>query len=81
MLSKIDIIIQAGTSSSETETTNPSHEMLRSTLAAYPETTFGEMLKEPPKEVVEHKEYFFYRNGEAFGFIMQFYREGKIKWF
>ncbi|CAG8518689.1 7101_t:CDS:2 [Ambispora gerdemannii] len=59
------------------------YETNRSTLTAYPETFLGTMFNErnaallhPTKE----GEYFIDRDGTAFKYIMQYYRDGKISW-
>ncbi|CAG8715607.1 36512_t:CDS:2 [Gigaspora margarita] len=59
------------------------YETLRSTLVAQPETLLGTMFRdknEYVKNSVNGNEYFFDRNGEAFYYIIEFYRTGKLLW-
>ncbi|CAG8764213.1 5629_t:CDS:2 [Gigaspora margarita] len=57
------------------------YETYRSTLAKYPETLLGTMFSsrnEALLHTTNGNEYFFDRNGDAFRYIMTFYRDGKI---
>ncbi|CAG8699690.1 7162_t:CDS:2 [Dentiscutata erythropus] len=59
------------------------YETLRSTLISQPETLLGTMVQEQNEYInnsVNGNEYFFDRNGEAFYYIMEFYRTGKLLW-
>ncbi|CAG8465873.1 20009_t:CDS:2 [Dentiscutata erythropus] len=59
------------------------YETLRSTLTSQPETLLGKMFQkhnEYIKNSFNENEYFFNRNGEAFYYIMEFYRTGKFLW-
>ncbi|CAG8727202.1 1786_t:CDS:2, partial [Dentiscutata erythropus] len=59
------------------------YETFRSTLTAQPETLLGKMFRDQNeyiKNSVNGNEYFFNRNGEAFYYIMEFYRTGKLLW-
>ncbi|CAG8582134.1 27513_t:CDS:2 [Dentiscutata erythropus] len=59
------------------------YETLRSTLIAQPETLLGTMFQDQNefiKNSINGNEYFFNRNGEAFYYIMEFYRTGKLLW-
>ncbi|CAG8539493.1 20977_t:CDS:2 [Dentiscutata erythropus] len=59
------------------------YETLRSTFTAQPETLLGTMFRDQNeyiKNSVNGNEYFFDRNGEAFYYIMEFYRTGKLLW-
>ncbi|CAJ0628091.1 8093_t:CDS:2 [Entrophospora sp. SA101] len=57
----------------------------RSTLTAYPETLLGTMFQERNKELLnpinsdnENNEYFIDRNGKAFHYVLEYYRNGEI---
>ncbi|RIB10921.1 BTB/POZ protein [Gigaspora rosea] len=59
------------------------YETYRSTLAKYPETLLGTMFSsrnEALLHTTNGNEYFFDRNGDAFRYIMTFYRDGKISY-
>ncbi|RIA91079.1 BTB/POZ protein [Glomus cerebriforme] len=59
------------------------YETFRSTLTAYPETLLGTMFHEHNKSLIQSnddREFFFDRNGNAFHYIMEFYRNGEILW-
>ncbi|RIB24344.1 BTB/POZ protein [Gigaspora rosea] len=59
------------------------YETLRSTLIAQPETLLGTMFQDQNeyiKNSINENEYFFNRNGEAFYYIMEFYRTEKLLW-
>ncbi|CAG8504856.1 22815_t:CDS:2 [Cetraspora pellucida] len=58
------------------------YETYRSTLTKYPETLLGVMFSSRNEELLHptnENEYFFDRNGNAFRYIMTFYRTGKIQ--
>ncbi|CAG8553093.1 1214_t:CDS:2 [Ambispora leptoticha] len=59
------------------------YETFRSTLTAYPDTLLGTMFQDRNRELqhaTNKNEYFFDRNGRAFHYIMEFYRNGEIDW-
>ncbi|GBB93613.1 hypothetical protein RclHR1_00220047 [Rhizophagus clarus] len=59
------------------------YETYPSTLTAFPDTLLGTMFQERNREMLHPKngnEYFIDRNGYAFRYILEFYRNGKILW-
>ncbi|CAG8827480.1 14466_t:CDS:2, partial [Racocetra persica] len=57
------------------------YETYRSTLTKYPETLLGVMFSSRNEELLHptnENEYFFDRNGDAFRYIMSFYRTANI---
>ncbi|CAG8575114.1 BTB/POZ protein [Gigaspora rosea] len=59
------------------------YETFQSTLAAQPGTLLGAMFQDRNKclrHPINGNEYFFDRNSEAFYYIMEFYRTGKLTW-
>ncbi|CAG8593128.1 26988_t:CDS:2 [Gigaspora margarita] len=59
------------------------YETFQSSLTAQPETLLGTMFQDRNKcmrHPINGNEYFFDRNSEAFYYIMEFYRTGKLIW-
>ncbi|RIB24339.1 BTB/POZ protein [Gigaspora rosea] len=59
------------------------YEIFQSSLTAQPETLLGTMFQDRNKcmrHPINGNEYFFDRNSEAFYYIMEFYRTGKLIW-
>ncbi|CAG8531634.1 3026_t:CDS:2 [Ambispora gerdemannii] len=59
------------------------YETFKSTLTAYPNTLLGTMFQDRNRELQQatnNNEYFFDRNGRAFHYIMEFYRNGVLYW-
>ncbi|CAG8661054.1 17582_t:CDS:1, partial [Dentiscutata erythropus] len=59
------------------------YETFQSTLTAQPKTLLGTMFQDRNKcmrHPINGNEYFFDRNSEAFYYIMEFYRTGKLNW-
>ncbi|CAG8517421.1 6423_t:CDS:2 [Gigaspora margarita] len=59
------------------------YETYPSTLTAFPDTLLGTMFQERNRSMLHPRngnEYFIDRNGYAFRYILEFYRNGKILW-
>ncbi|CAG8608399.1 4_t:CDS:2 [Funneliformis caledonium] len=59
------------------------YETYPSTLTAFPDTLLGTMFQERNREMLHPKngnEFFIDRNGYAFRYILEYYRNGKILW-
>ncbi|CAG8782154.1 20492_t:CDS:2, partial [Dentiscutata erythropus] len=59
------------------------YETFQSTLVSRPETLLGTMFQDRNKcmrHPINGNEYFFDRNSDAFHYIMEFYRTGKLTW-
>ncbi|KAG9284964.1 hypothetical protein G9A89_009774 [Geosiphon pyriformis] len=59
------------------------YETYRSTLTAYPGTLLGTMFQARNQELLHPEnlnEYFFDRNGDAFHYVLEYYRTGQILW-
>ncbi|RIB09990.1 BTB/POZ protein [Gigaspora rosea] len=59
------------------------YETYRSTLTAYPDTLLGTMFQDRNRILVhanKDNEYFIDRNGHAFRYILEYYRNGEVLW-